>query len=92
MKHIHWKNVLKLHNFENPPSNKDPYNASFSLHVMNKSTANRSNARQFTIIQGYPIYIAGQWRKICGLLQMYARYVAIWLTSYGVKKYSLNKR
>ena len=57
------------------------------LPVQNKSTAKRGNIRPpLTTLQGYPIYIAGQRRKIGRLLQMSARYVAIWLLSYGVKK------
>ena len=38
----------------------------------------------FTILQGYPIYIAGQRHKVYELLRMYACYVTI-ITSYGVK-------
>ena len=42
------------------------------------------------ILQGYPIYVAGQMCKICRLLQMYTRYVAI-VSSYGMKKNGLKK-
>ena len=35
------------------------------------------------IYQGYPICIAGQRRKICGLLHLYACYAIV--TSYGMK-------
>ena len=34
--------------------------------TLNKSTTRRDNIRQFTILQGYPIYRARQRRKICG--------------------------
>ena len=62
-----------------------------SKHTMkNKSTSQQGNICPFTILQGYPIYIAGQRRKICGLLQMYAWFVAI-VTNYGVKKDGLKK-
>ena len=56
----------------------------------NKSTARQGNIRLFTILQGYPIYIAEQKCKMIGPLQMYACYVVI-VTSYGVKKDSLKR-
>ena len=57
---------------------------------LNKSTATPGNIRPFIILQGYRIYNAGQRCQICGLLHMFAGYVAIWLPRYGVKKDTLN--
>ena len=56
----------------------------------NKSTARMGNKRSFTILQGYPIYIAGQRHTICGLLQTLDCYVDI-VSSHSVKTGGLKK-
>ena len=43
-------------------------NMAVSLHLKYKGTTQWGNIRLF--LQGYPIYIAGQRHKICGLLQI----------------------
>ena len=56
---------------------------------VNKSTTSRGNIRPITVLQGYPMIIAGLRLKLCGLLCGLC-YVAI-VTSYGMKKDGLKK-
>ena len=57
----------------------------------NKSTVRWGNIRPFTILQGYPIYIAGQRRKLCGPYEC-ALVMLPFVTSNGVKKDDLKKK